>query len=76
MVASDRISAFDHVLDSTIPDKGEVLTRMSLWWFDQLADLVPHHVAVDRRADGRCTAGRSSASGSRCTRSSAWPAAT
>ena len=44
MVASDRISAFDHVLDSTIPGKGEVLTRMSLWWFDQLADLVPHHV--------------------------------
>lgn len=44
MVASDRISAYDHVLDSTIPDKGEILTRMSLWWFDQLADLVPHHV--------------------------------
>jgi phosphoribosylaminoimidazole-succinocarboxamide synthase len=44
MVASDRISIFDFVLDSTIPDKGELLTRMSLWWFDQLADLVPHHV--------------------------------
>jgi phosphoribosylaminoimidazole-succinocarboxamide synthase len=44
MVASDRISAFDHVLDSTIPDKGEILTRMSLWWFAQLTDLVPHHV--------------------------------
>ncbi len=44
MVASDRISAFDFVLDSQIPDKGEILTRMSLWWFDQLADLVPHHV--------------------------------
>jgi len=44
MVASDRISAFDHVLSPTIPDKGEILTRMSLWWFDQLADLVPHHV--------------------------------
>jgi phosphoribosylaminoimidazole-succinocarboxamide synthase len=44
MVASDRISIFDFVLDSTIPDKGEVLTRLSLWWFDQLADLVPHHV--------------------------------
>jgi len=44
MVASDRISAFDHILDSTIPDKGEILTRMSLWWFAQLADLVPHHV--------------------------------
>ncbi|MCW2818162.1 MAG: phosphoribosylaminoimidazole-succinocarboxamide synthase [Marmoricola sp.] len=44
MVASDRISAYDFVLDSTIPDKGEILTRMSLWWFDRLADLVPHHV--------------------------------
>jgi phosphoribosylaminoimidazole-succinocarboxamide synthase len=44
MVASDRISAYDFVLDTTIPDKGEILTRMSLWWFEQLADLVPHHV--------------------------------
>jgi phosphoribosylaminoimidazole-succinocarboxamide synthase len=44
MVASDRISIFDFVLDTIIPDKGELLTRMSLWWFDQLADLVPHHV--------------------------------
>jgi phosphoribosylaminoimidazole-succinocarboxamide synthase len=44
MVASDRISIFDFVLASTIPDKGEILTRMSLWWFDQLADLVPGHV--------------------------------
>src|SRR3954466_15216348 len=44
MVASDRISAYDYVLDSTIPDKGAILTRMSLWWFEQLADLVPHHV--------------------------------
>ncbi|MEP7089424.1 MAG: phosphoribosylaminoimidazolesuccinocarboxamide synthase [Nocardioidaceae bacterium] len=44
MVASDRISAFDFVLGSTIPDKGAVLTRMSLWWFEQLASLVPNHV--------------------------------
>ncbi len=44
MVASDRISIFDFVLDTTIPDKGELLTRMSLWWFEQLRDLVPHHV--------------------------------
>jgi phosphoribosylaminoimidazole-succinocarboxamide synthase len=44
MVASDRISAFDFILGTTIPDKGEILTRMSLWWFEQLADLVPHHV--------------------------------
>ncbi|HEY0889750.1 MAG TPA: phosphoribosylaminoimidazolesuccinocarboxamide synthase [Nocardioides sp.] len=44
MVASDRISAFDFVLDTTIPDKGEILTRMSLWWFEQLEDIVSHHV--------------------------------
>jgi phosphoribosylaminoimidazole-succinocarboxamide synthase len=48
MVASDRISAYDFVLASTIPDKGVILTQMSLWWFDQLADLVPNHiVSVD-----------------------------
>jgi len=44
LVASDRISAFDFILDSPIPDKGEVLTRLSLWWFSQLEDLVPNHV--------------------------------
>lgn len=44
VVASDRLSIFDFVLDTTIPDKGEILTRMSMWWFEQLADLVPHHV--------------------------------
>ncbi len=44
MVASDRISAYDVVLSPTIPDKGEILTRMSLWWFDQLSDLTPNHV--------------------------------
>ena len=56
MVASDRISAYDFVLDSTIPDKGAILTRMSLWWFDQLADLVPHHVVstdVPEQVKGR-----------------------
>ncbi|RKN39540.1 phosphoribosylaminoimidazolesuccinocarboxamide synthase [Streptomyces hoynatensis] len=44
MVASDRISTYDWVLPTEIPDKGRILTRLSLWWFDQLADLVPHHV--------------------------------
>lgn len=44
MVASDRISAFDFVLDPPVPDKGRVLTQLSLWWFAQLGDLVPHHV--------------------------------
>jgi len=44
MVASDRISAYDWVLPTEIPDKGRVLTQLSLWWFDQLADLAPNHV--------------------------------
>lgn len=44
MVASDRISAFDFILSPAIPDKGEILTRMSLWWFERLADVVPNHV--------------------------------
>ena len=44
MVASDRISAYDFILEPGIPDKGEILTRMSLWWFDQLADVVPNHI--------------------------------
>ncbi len=44
MVASDRISAFDFVLDSTIPDKGRILTAMTAWWFDRLADVVPNHL--------------------------------
>ncbi|MGI9157674.1 MAG: phosphoribosylaminoimidazolesuccinocarboxamide synthase [Marmoricola sp.] len=46
MVASDRISAFDFVLDTVIPGKGEILTRLSLWWFEQLAGLVPNHVVA------------------------------
>ncbi|GGR34987.1 phosphoribosylaminoimidazolesuccinocarboxamide synthase [Streptomyces netropsis] len=44
MVATDRMSAYDWVLPSEIPDKGRILTQLSLWWFDRLADLVPHHV--------------------------------
>ncbi len=62
MVASDRISAFDFVLDTPIPDKGEILTRMSLWWFDRLADLVPHHVVsteVPEEVRGRAVVCRS-----------------
>lgn len=46
VVASDRISAYDHVLATPVPDKGAVLTALSLWWFDQLADLVPNHVVT------------------------------
>jgi phosphoribosylaminoimidazole-succinocarboxamide synthase len=43
-IASDRISAFDHVLGSGIPDKGRILTQLSLFWFDFLKDLVPNHL--------------------------------
>ncbi|WP_225755494.1 phosphoribosylaminoimidazolesuccinocarboxamide synthase [Actinotalea sp. Marseille-Q4924] len=46
VVASDRISAYDHVLATPIPGKGTVLTQLSLWWFEQLADLVPNHVVT------------------------------
>jgi phosphoribosylaminoimidazole-succinocarboxamide synthase len=44
LVASNRISAFDYVLDTPIPDKGAVLTQLSLWWFDRLSDIVPNHL--------------------------------
>ena len=44
VVASDRISAYDHVLPTPIPGKGAVLTQLSLWWFERLRDLVPDHV--------------------------------
>ena len=44
VVASDRISAYDHVLATPIPDKGRILTQLSLWWFEQLADTVANHV--------------------------------
>ena len=42
--ATDRISAFDYILPTEIPDKGAVLTALSLWWFDQLLDVVPNHL--------------------------------
>ncbi|GAA4882883.1 phosphoribosylaminoimidazolesuccinocarboxamide synthase [Pseudonocardia benzenivorans] len=44
LVASDRLSIYDVVLPTTIPDKGALLTALSLWWFDRLTDLVPNHV--------------------------------
>jgi phosphoribosylaminoimidazole-succinocarboxamide synthase len=44
MVASDRISAFDYVLESEIPDKGKILTAMSVWWFAQLDEIVGNHL--------------------------------
>src|SRR5258706_12177059 len=44
IVATDRISAFDYVLGSGIPDKGRVLTQLSAFWFGKIADLTPHHL--------------------------------
>jgi phosphoribosylaminoimidazole-succinocarboxamide synthase len=44
LVASDRVSVYDVVLPTPVPDKGRILTQLSLWWFDKLADLVPNHV--------------------------------
>ncbi|MGI8680499.1 MAG: phosphoribosylaminoimidazolesuccinocarboxamide synthase [Jatrophihabitans sp.] len=44
MVASDRLSAFDYVLPTTIPDKGRILTAMSAWWFETLAHVIPNHL--------------------------------
>ena len=46
LVASDRLSAYDVILPTPIPDKGAVLTGLSLWWFEQLADVVPSHVVT------------------------------
>ena len=46
LVASDRISAYDVVLPTPVPDKGAVLTGLSLWWFGQLRDLVPDHLVT------------------------------
>ena len=47
LVASDRISAFDWVLPTTIPNKGAILTQLSLFWFELLADIVPNHIVSD-----------------------------
>ncbi|WP_281249822.1 phosphoribosylaminoimidazolesuccinocarboxamide synthase [Streptosporangium canum] len=44
LVASDRVSVYDVILPTPIPDKGKILTQLSLWWFEQLADIVPNHV--------------------------------
>lgn len=47
LVASDRISAFDWVLPTTIPDKGAILTQLSLFWFELLEDILPNHIISD-----------------------------
>jgi phosphoribosylaminoimidazole-succinocarboxamide synthase len=47
LVASDRVSIYDVVLPTPIPDKGKILTQLSLWWFGRLEDITPHHVISD-----------------------------
>ena len=61
LVATDRISAFDYVLETEIPDKGKILTQLSLWWFEQLNDIVPNHLVdapIPAEFAGRATACR------------------
>ncbi|GAA3236733.1 phosphoribosylaminoimidazolesuccinocarboxamide synthase [Actinocorallia longicatena] len=52
LVARDTMSAYDYVLDTPIPDKGAILTQLSLWWFDKLADVAPNHVIGTALPDG------------------------
>ncbi|HEY2286060.1 MAG TPA: phosphoribosylaminoimidazolesuccinocarboxamide synthase [Streptosporangiaceae bacterium] len=52
MVASDRMSVYDVVLPTPVPDKGAILTQLSLWWFERLRDLVPNHVISATRVPG------------------------
>ena len=59
LVATDRISAFDYVLETPIPDKGKILTQLSQWWFSRLADIVPNHLVdapVPEQFAGRAVA--------------------
>jgi phosphoribosylaminoimidazole-succinocarboxamide synthase len=58
MVASDRISAFDVVLDQPIPDKGRVLTGLSTYWFNATSELVENHLVSADPTDLPCAAGR------------------
>jgi len=61
LVATDRISAFDYVLETPIPDKGKILTQLSAWWFDRLTDIVPNHLVdapIPAEFAGRALAGR------------------
>src|SRR5580700_4502146 len=56
IVATDRLSAFDVVLPTPIPDKGRVLTQLSLFWFEKLADIVPNHVISASNFSGELAA--------------------
>jgi phosphoribosylaminoimidazole-succinocarboxamide synthase len=63
LVASDRVSAFDHLLQPPIPGKGELLTRLSKWWFEQLTG-VPNHLVSDADASGSASSTDASESAS------------
>lgn len=63
IVATDRLSAFDVVLPTPIPDKGRVLTQLSMFWFEKLADIVPHHVISAREFPGELAPYRDSLDG-------------
>ena len=77
-VASDRISAYDHVLPTAIPDKGRVLTAMSVFWFELLADVVGNHLCpwTTRESPMPCSAGPCWCGDWRCCPSSASPGVT
>ena len=69
LVATDRISAFDHVLGTGIPGKGKILTQISLFWFDLLKDIVPNHLItadVERVSRPRCSPMPTSLKAARC----------
>ena len=63
IVATDRLSAFDVVLPTPIPDKGRVLTQLSIFWFEKLADIVPHHVISAKEFTGELAPYRDSLDG-------------
>lgn len=63
IIATDRLSAFDVILPTPIPDKGRVLTQLSLFWFDKLADIVPHHVITATDFSGQLAPHRAALEG-------------
>src|SRR5580700_8170211 len=63
IVATDRLSAFDVVLPTPIPDKGRVLTQLSLFWFNRLANVVPNHVLTAENFEGELAPFKSSLAG-------------
>jgi len=63
LVATDRLSAFDVVLPTPIPDKGRVLTQLSLFWFETLRDVVPNHVVSGSEFPGAASAFREQLAG-------------